>query len=444
MIPLNKIKRRKSFTLAELMVVIVIFAILSAIVIFTLNPMRLFDNVRDNRRITDITSLHKAIGFIESWSITDLNYGNPTTVYISIPSDFPDCSDILVDLPELTPGYSYACQTKANYRKTNGDGWIPIDFQVNQGNYYLSSLPVDPENNSDYFYAYFPGGSYELMAILRRERIDITISESERKDIFLVGSPNRKNHMPIDLSGPALLLPENLASLVAHWLFDGTGTDVPDHSGNGHRATLMRSAQREQLASGKYVAYFRTASDYDRIRAYYHDGSAWRQYYNMSGWDDLTIISWVKIDDSGCSFDQPIFGELNRYGAAGFINLHRVNNSTSLRLRYTRGAASTSNTATATGFFTNFDNEWIHVSITLDFVTTEYKTYRNGVLFSEHSLTTPVRPAHTYKCIGCEHSASSVRTLKNGYMGEFQLHNGIVSEEAILNHYNETKSYYGY
>ena len=35
---------KKSFTLVELMIVIAILAILSAIVIFTLNPGRLFDN----------------------------------------------------------------------------------------------------------------------------------------------------------------------------------------------------------------------------------------------------------------------------------------------------------------------------------------------------------------------------------------------------------------
>ncbi|MDD3808616.1 MAG: prepilin-type N-terminal cleavage/methylation domain-containing protein, partial [Candidatus Pacebacteria bacterium] len=47
-------KVKKSFTLVELMIVIAILAILSAIVIFTLNPSRLFDNFRDTRRVTDI------------------------------------------------------------------------------------------------------------------------------------------------------------------------------------------------------------------------------------------------------------------------------------------------------------------------------------------------------------------------------------------------------
>jgi len=57
---------KKSFTLVELMIVIAILAILSAIVIFALNPARIFDNFRDTKRVTDIQSINKAIIFMES------------------------------------------------------------------------------------------------------------------------------------------------------------------------------------------------------------------------------------------------------------------------------------------------------------------------------------------------------------------------------------------
>jgi len=59
-------KLKNSFTLVELMIVIAILAILSAIVIFALNPSRLFDNFRDTRRVSDIVSINKAIVFMES------------------------------------------------------------------------------------------------------------------------------------------------------------------------------------------------------------------------------------------------------------------------------------------------------------------------------------------------------------------------------------------
>jgi len=59
-------KDKKSFTLVELMIVIAILAILSAIVIFSLNPGRLFDNFRDTRRVSDINTINQAINFIET------------------------------------------------------------------------------------------------------------------------------------------------------------------------------------------------------------------------------------------------------------------------------------------------------------------------------------------------------------------------------------------
>lgn len=427
------------------MIAVGIIVVISAVVVFTLNPSTLLANFRDSKRSKDVISAHKAINFIEGWDVDSLSYGDPTKVYISIPSDFSDCSDIVDDLPDLNDGFNYACSNESNYTKTDGNGWLPIDFELENTSYYLTSLPIDPINDTNHFYSYFASDGYEIMSILENSTDETTVSESERNDIFLLGSPNRQSHIPIILSSSETSLPEDLDSLVMHWLFDGEGTDVPDHSGNGNKGTLKRVGQREQLASGKYVAYYRLESDYDRIRGYYNDGEDWVQNYDMSSWDEVTLISWARINSEGGSFDQVIFGELNRYGPEGFINLHRISgSSTSLRLRYTKGTSSNYEYEVTENFFNDFDDQWLHIAITIDFVSAEYKTYRNGVLFSEHTLTTPVRPANTKKCIGCEHITSSVRTLKDGYMGEFQLHNGLVSEESLLEHYNETKSDYGY
>ena len=123
---------KKSFTLVELMIVIAILAILSAIVIFVLNPGRLFDNMRDIRRVTDITSIHKAINFMETWN-TSMTYGTSTFVYISIPAANSNCSDI-AGLPTLPAGYTYACSSQANYKKTDGTGWtFFVNFLPNLG-----------------------------------------------------------------------------------------------------------------------------------------------------------------------------------------------------------------------------------------------------------------------------------------------------------------------
>ena len=57
---------KRSFTLVELMIVIAILAIISAIVVFALNPTNLFKRARDSRRLADINTLYKAISFMES------------------------------------------------------------------------------------------------------------------------------------------------------------------------------------------------------------------------------------------------------------------------------------------------------------------------------------------------------------------------------------------
>jgi len=61
-----KNKTKKSFTLVELMIVIAILAILSAIVIFALNPAEMFRKNRDSRRMADLQTLNKGITFMTS------------------------------------------------------------------------------------------------------------------------------------------------------------------------------------------------------------------------------------------------------------------------------------------------------------------------------------------------------------------------------------------
>ena len=98
----------------------------------------------------------------------NLSYGDSTKVYLSLPDTSTTCSSYT--LPALPPGYSYSCQTSANYQKPDGTGWIPIAFLEDDGSPIISSLPIDPVNSPPYYYSYFPGGSYELAALLSEVR----------------------------------------------------------------------------------------------------------------------------------------------------------------------------------------------------------------------------------------------------------------------------------
>jgi len=172
----------KSFTLVELMIVIAILAILTAIVVFTLNPSELFKKNRDSRRITDIQTLYKGITFMETWNIGGLTYGTSTVIYISLPDSSSTCSSY--GLPTLPTGYSYNCVTNTNLRNSDGTGWVPIDFSVSNNNRYMSNLPIDPTNNETYYYSYNPGGSFEVNALLESNEYITKFAFNDGGDSF--------------------------------------------------------------------------------------------------------------------------------------------------------------------------------------------------------------------------------------------------------------------
>ena len=164
------------------MIVIAILAILSAIVIFALNPSELFKKSRDSRRITDIQTLYKGISFMESWNTSGITYGISSTVYLSLPDSSTTCSSYA--LPTLPTGYTYNCVTSTNLRKADSNGWIPIDFTVANDNKYITSLPIDPINDINYYYSYNPGGSFEVNALLESNEYITKFSLNDGGDSF--------------------------------------------------------------------------------------------------------------------------------------------------------------------------------------------------------------------------------------------------------------------
>jgi len=135
--------RLKAFTLLELLIVIGILAILSTTVMIVINPADLLARSRDSNRISDLATVNTAINaFVAFYSNASL--GTANTVYISLPSDQSNCSDL--DLPSLPSPWVYHCVTQANLRKVDGNGWIPIDFTQMDIGSPISHLPVDPKN----------------------------------------------------------------------------------------------------------------------------------------------------------------------------------------------------------------------------------------------------------------------------------------------------------
>jgi formylglycine-generating enzyme required for sulfatase activity len=90
-------------------------------------------------------------------------------VYISLPDTSAACAT-WTGLPPLPTGWSYVCSTPANFRRTDGTGWIPVNFDASAGGSPFAVLPVDPVNNASHHYTYVTGGSWVLRALTESQR----------------------------------------------------------------------------------------------------------------------------------------------------------------------------------------------------------------------------------------------------------------------------------
>ncbi len=225
------LRSRKSFTLIELLVTLAIVAILSVVVIMTLNPSELLKQARDSNRLSDLSTLNTALSAYSA----DVNggfMGTSSVVYVSIPDTTSTCANL--GLPTLPTGWSYNCVTTTSTKLSDGTGWIPVNFSNISFGSPLSSLPVDPINTTTTgnYYTYVSGGSFILTAI----------PESAKQKTALASNPNISNYPGVIATGNNLSLSPlyNPSGLVGYWNFDeGSGTVAKDSSGNGNDGTFM-------------------------------------------------------------------------------------------------------------------------------------------------------------------------------------------------------------
>lgn len=146
-----RVSQKKGFTLIELLVVIAIIALLSSVIFATLSTSRA--KARDARRLADLSTVSKAISVYETGT-SNPSYGSSSVVYTSLPDTSSTCTSW--SLPSLQAGWTYRCVASTALRKTDGTGWLPIDFSGTLGDSFIRNLPVDPLNNAGGYYTYIP------------------------------------------------------------------------------------------------------------------------------------------------------------------------------------------------------------------------------------------------------------------------------------------------
>ena len=153
-------RTRAGFTLIELLIVIAIIAILSVVVILALNPAELLRQARDSNRLSDMDTLNRALNLFVTDSLSG-SLGSTALTYLSL-SDPSATSTAGTDCSNLgfSTGY-FHCAASSTLKKTDGTGWLPVNFSSISLGSPLSHLPVDPVNTSSthLFYSYFPGSS---------------------------------------------------------------------------------------------------------------------------------------------------------------------------------------------------------------------------------------------------------------------------------------------
>ncbi len=164
------IKSSRGFTLIELLVVIAIIAVIAAVVIMLVNPLEILRKSRDSTRLSDLKGLMKSIEV----AMQDVG-GDPATFLCYTPSTAP-CTE--------------SSNTVGNMRTNNGTGWVKINFSAMQ-NVTMATLPIDPSNNSTYFYTYRSDGTtYEFNAVLESQQNQPLMQNDggDNDNVYEVGS----------------------------------------------------------------------------------------------------------------------------------------------------------------------------------------------------------------------------------------------------------------
>jgi hypothetical protein len=212
---------------------------LAAVTAVVINPAELMSRSRDTRRAMELNSIHRNLGlFLATAPSPTLGLAN--RVYISLPDTSATCAS-WTGLAPLPTGWSYVCSTPANFRRTDGTGWIPVNFDASAGGSPFAVLPIDPVNNVSHYYTYVTGGSWALSALLESER---RLQEQANKDGGF--SPGKFE------VGTNLRLIALSEGLVGWWPFEeGSGTTARDASKTGNTGTLLHGPTWQPPANCK-------------------------------------------------------------------------------------------------------------------------------------------------------------------------------------------------
>ncbi len=411
---LRRTHGESSFTLIELLIVIGILAILTAVVVIILNPGELLKESRDSTRMSDLASINSAIQLLLSQN-PSVNLGTASTVYVSLPDTSTTCSNL--GLPTLPSGYTYHCVTATNQTLTNGNGWIPVDL-TSSNIQNMAHLPIDPTNASStgLYYTYTPNpaqGTFEVTSLMESDKY----AYKEAQD----GGVDPASYE----AGTNTSLTPFVHGLVGYWSFDeGSGTTAYDGSGWGNNGTMYASST---------PTYVLTSSGCKEGNCL-NTSSILANYINTNLQNSLqnrTLSAWIY----GTSF--PITGHVGNpiidsdypahYGTGLGINGLSTNNVLSF----------IGNDGWLSMPYIFSTNNWYFVTATFDRSTNSISGYVNGQLISSNPFSFSSSESTFYPFYIGKDPANIV--YFNGLIDDVRIYNRALSPAEILALYNATK-----
>jgi hypothetical protein len=167
-------------------------------------------------------------------------------------------------------------------RKTDGTGWIPVNFQSTSIKAPFPALPIDTQNNSTYYYTYVTGGSWNLTALLESNHEPIlktAINDGgAMPGVFELGTNTKLGPFTRD------------RGLVGFWRFEeGTGTSTADSSGTGNAGTLVNGPAWQTEANCKQGRCL----SFDGVNDYVNAGN---DASLSSSRSEMTVMAWFKLN----------------------------------------------------------------------------------------------------------------------------------------------------
>lgn len=145
----------KGFTLIELIVTIAILAVLVGIVVVAINPAEQLQRARDTKRVSDLDALVSAFNLYMAQATATINLTADATANArctngaGVSTIFASAANTLA----TTTGFT---ATTATTLQTVGasTAWAPARLDQTPGGSPIAVLPLDPTNNSSFFYLY--------------------------------------------------------------------------------------------------------------------------------------------------------------------------------------------------------------------------------------------------------------------------------------------------